>query len=315
MFGWLLGIDIMGGDITPPDDMPIHSNKIDTTTILGAVLLIILLLISLILIVDQIKKLLKKPNRENQTKFSRWNMNNENLICPICGEPTNVYMGNARRDRLCRKHGSLANKGEIIQCEDCGKWNNAGEACPCKAPKTVVPESSKESDASELTCFFCKGPSNGKHFCKDCYFKYKDREIDVHITHLCDWKITDEYGNQKIQCKNGMKVRSRAEKIIADFFFDHSIRVIYETDIPYSYNGKTIILNPDFFLPDFGEIGENGKKKGIIIEYNELETNSYKKKKNFTKKGYEELGLEVIVLSTEDINNDLLQLKVRFNVF
>ena len=37
-------------------------------------------------------------------------MSNENLVCPICGEPTNVYMGNVRRDRLCRKHGSLANK-------------------------------------------------------------------------------------------------------------------------------------------------------------------------------------------------------------
>ena len=29
---------------------------------------------------------------------------------------------------------------------------------------------------------------------------------------------------------------------------------------------ETIILNPDFYLPDFGEIGENGKKKGY--QYN-----------------------------------------------
>ena len=111
-----------------------------------------------------------------------------------------------------------------------------------------------------------------------------------------------------------MKVRSRAEKIIADFFFDHSIRAIYETDIPYSYKNEIKILNPDFFLPDYGETLENGKKKGIIVEYNELETPTYRRKKNFTQQGYEELGFEVIVLSTEDINNDLLKLKIRFNL-
>ena len=71
MFGCLLGIDIMGGGLTPPEDMPIHSNKIEPTSVLGAILLIILTLVSLVLIVDQIKKLLKKPNHENKTNFSR----------------------------------------------------------------------------------------------------------------------------------------------------------------------------------------------------------------------------------------------------
>ena len=28
----------------------------------------------------------------------------EELKCPICGKPTRVYMGNARKDRLCAKH-------------------------------------------------------------------------------------------------------------------------------------------------------------------------------------------------------------------
>ena len=138
--------------------------------------------------------------------------------------------------------------------------------------------------------------------------------MDIHIKNLIEWTITDEYGNQKIQCKNGMKVRSRAEKIIADFFFDHKIRAIYETDIPYKHKDKVIILNPDFYLPDYGEIDENGRKRGLIIEYNELETPQYIRTKNFTQKGYEEMGFEVLVLTTEDINNDLLKLKIRFNI-
>ncbi|MBQ8146361.1 MAG: hypothetical protein IJX99_05330 [Clostridia bacterium] len=45
-------------------------------------------------------------------------MENKDLVCPICGEPTNVYYGNARKDRLCYKHGMMANKKEIILNEN-----------------------------------------------------------------------------------------------------------------------------------------------------------------------------------------------------
>lgn len=47
-------------------------------------------------------------------------MENKELVCPICGEPTNIYMGKARKDRLCRKHGMMKNAGEIVD-ED-GKY-------------------------------------------------------------------------------------------------------------------------------------------------------------------------------------------------
>lgn len=33
----------------------------------------------------------------------------EELKCPICGKPTRVYMGNARKDRLCAKHADHCN--------------------------------------------------------------------------------------------------------------------------------------------------------------------------------------------------------------
>ena len=35
------------------------------------------------------------------------------LICPICGEPTRIYMGNARKDKLCGKHADMLKAGEI----------------------------------------------------------------------------------------------------------------------------------------------------------------------------------------------------------
>ena len=94
----------------------------------------------------------------------------KDLVCPICGEPTNVYMGHARKDRLCRTHGMMQNKGELIQCGNCGKWNKKGEFCFCQSEKNknVITELSENND-SELTCIICGEPSNGKHFCLKCY--------------------------------------------------------------------------------------------------------------------------------------------------
>lgn len=34
----------------------------------------------------------------------------EELKCPICGEATRVYMGNARKDKLCGKHADMLKK-------------------------------------------------------------------------------------------------------------------------------------------------------------------------------------------------------------
>ena len=41
----------------------------------------------------------------------------KDLVCPLCGEPTSSYMGNYRRDRLCKKHASDLKNGiiEIVE--------------------------------------------------------------------------------------------------------------------------------------------------------------------------------------------------------
>lgn len=106
------------------------------------------------------------------------------LKCPICGEPTNVYMGNARKDRLCRIHAKMLKEGLIYQCSGCGKWNDKDVTCECK-------QSKKEKSESELTCIICGEPSNGKHFCLKCWKEimiyYKD------ITHLVNIGQAKEY--------------------------------------------------------------------------------------------------------------------------
>lgn len=148
-------------------------------------------------------------------------MKSNDLICPICGEPTNIYFGNPRNDRLCRKHGSLANKGEIVQCEDCGKWNEFDpfETCSCKKsiPKVIVKETPKDYNASETNCIICGEPSNGKQQCKSCFYETKDF-MDILDKNSSSRKTRDYYYNLKERIfiiKSLEEAQKQCNKLIA----------------------------------------------------------------------------------------------------
>ncbi len=218
----------------------------------------------------------------------------DKLICPICGKPTNVYMGNARKDRLCKEHGKQANAGEIKQCPNCGRWSDKGKECECEKPKSA------KVHTDELTCIACGKPSNGKHFCLDCYKKYHDREIEIHFKNCVESYVSDEYCNTKFKCKDGRLVRSKSEKIISDFLFDYHIRAVYEKLVfYYPEKGEPIELHPDFYLPD----------KDIYIEHNGLNTNSYKSNKAKTAKMYEDLKYTVVITVEKDLEDIEAKLK------
>lgn len=53
--------------------------------------------------------------------------------------------------------------------------------------------------------------------------------------------------------KSGVRVRSKAEKIIADYLFDHGIQFIYEMPLRLD----RLSLRPDFCLPDYDMIHEH----------------------------------------------------------
>lgn len=216
--------------------------------------------------------------------------------CPICGEPTNVYMGKTRKDGLCRKHAMQANKGEIIQCFLCDEWHNADKPCKCSTKKTAKKQNFEWVDEftnDELTCIICGNISNGKHFCYDCYTKYKDKSIDIRITNCKETKVLDQYGNLTIECDDGRKVRSRAEALISNFFYNNKIRSVYEKTVYYEENGESKTLHPDFYLPDYE----------LYIEYNEIKKKSYLKSKEYTKSIYEKLGFKVIIMDDQDLNS------------
>lgn len=217
-------------------------------------------------------------------------MSKENLVCPICGEPTRVYMGNARKDRLCGKHADMLKAGELV-LDDKGQFVN---------PKVTMKETPKEEITSDLTCIICGEPSNGKHFCYDCYTKYKDRAIDIRLKNLKFDCMLDEYGNLKFKCEDGRFVRSKSEKIISDFLFKYGIRTIYEKAVYYYPNeNETITLHPDFYLPDYD----------CYIEHNGVNTKSYKANKSKTEEMYKSLGYKVIVTTEADLGDIEAKLK------
>jgi len=111
----------------------------------------------------------------------------DNLKCPICGEPTNTYMGRSRNDKLCRKHAKDLKEGLITQCPDCGKWHDSKKKCACKL--------NKEKN-QEIKCIICGELSNGKPQCYNCY-KETQNHIDSLDKNSSTRKLRDHYYNLK----------------------------------------------------------------------------------------------------------------------
>lgn len=212
----------------------------------------------------------------------------DELKCPICGEPTFIYYGNPRKDKLCGKHGRELKEGLIEQCKDCGQWHKTGEVCQCHSPEK--PESTEDS----LNCIICGEPSNGKHFCLNCWRKYRNKSIDIRISNCDTVQILDEYGTKRKKAKDGRFVRSTYEKIIIDYFFDNFIRVVYEKTIPYvNDKGEDKELHPDFYLTDYD----------LYVEFNGLTNKAYLKQKEYANEIYRQKGLKLEILETDDIDD------------
>ena len=235
-------------------------------------------------------------------------MENNELKCPICGAPTNVYMGKARKDRLCRKHGMMKNAGEIEEKEN-GIFVELSSGAVLNSVSLSESSSiiAEDEVVQSLTCIICGEQSNGKHFCIDCYRKYKDKSVDIRITNCRETKILDEYGNLAIECDDGRRVRSRAEALISNFLYNNKIRSVYEKTVYYTdpETGEDKTLHPDFYLPDYE----------IYIEYNEIKKKSYLKSKEYTKKIYDLLGFKVIIMDDQDLNSiaNCLKPKLKLN--
>lgn len=161
-----------------------------------------------------------------------------------------------------------------------------------------------KSKIASTKCILCDEPSNGKHYCYSCYTKYKERAIDVRLKNCSSSEILDYYGNKTFVCDDETKVRSRAEALISNFLYNNRIRYIYEKSVHYVENDATKTLHPDFYLPDYN----------LYIEYNELETESYLRSKEYAMRIYRQKGMNVIVMTNKDLYDIAAFLSPKLNI-
>lgn len=184
-------------------------------------------------------------------------------------------------------------------CRTC--WNNYDEKQLLKIlnHQTEQQNLSTENEKAKvsLNCLICGKPSNGKHFCVDCYKKYANKTITVNLINLSTIEILDNYGNKKIKTVNGTYVRSQQEVIIFNELYRRKIRFVYEKTFSYKdEKGEIKQIHPDFYLPDYD----------LYIEhwgYTNSKDPSYLREKAYKEKIYKNQHKQVEGTSTEDLND------------
>ena len=230
----------------------------------------------------------------------------EKLICPICGQPTRVYMGKARKDLLCAKHADELKAGLIIVDEK-------GLFIDKKTNKVInanhhEPKKEEHKTGGVAKCIACgKETKPGFLFCGGCYKKYADKKLLVEITNCKDITILDDSYEGKFTCTDGHIVKSKSEMIIDNWLFEHGIPHAYEKKLPIDAD-ESHDLHPDFYLPG----------QDVYIEYwgyNESNI-KYTESKNYKIKTYKKLKVTVICLEEKDIMdiNASLSRKLKFFV-
>ncbi len=222
---------------------------------------------------------------EFYTKLPKEGFNN----CILCGAKTN---GTA----FCKECWDKYSKQEMLDI--------LNEYTRKKTEEELKIITGEEKQVEELTCLICGEPSNGKHFCKNCWKKYfstygkdehKTKRITVVIDNNLKCEVIDEYGNKNTLCSSGAFVRSDCEARIADKLYEHKICVAYEKVVPYDdeKTGERKLLHPDFYLPE----------ENLYIEYNGLTGKEYLRKKEYTEKIYKSKGLNILTMSHDDLRD------------
>lgn len=185
--------------------------------------------------------------------------------CEFCGEYSGKYP-------LCRECFKLMESGELEQCTNCGEWHYTWEYCEC--------------EQETATCIICNSnkENDGYLFCKTCYHQYKNKTITLQIKNCRNIKLIDSYYDGRYKCKDGHIVKSKAEREIDNYLFDHNIKHCYEKNLAID-NNKEHDLLPDFYLPE----------ENVYIEHlGKEEDPSYIEILQYKMKIYKKLGLTIV---------------------
>ncbi len=235
----------------------------------------------------------------------------KDLQCPICGEPTSVWYGNARKDKLCRKHADMLKNGWIELIEN-GRYRttksffdkNHMSAIPKyeetseEAPRSKAAVETDTPSTSELTCIICGEPSNGKHFCYACYRRYKEKVVLLRIS-KCEFPTgepLDESYEGVFECEDGHIVKSIAEQTIDNELYMKGIFHAYEAPLDI---GEEKPLKPDFCLKNY-----LGDGLDVYVEYFGLKGQpKYDAHTKYKMEHYRRLGITLVCLYPKDSKN------------
>ena len=139
----------------------------------------------------------------------------EKLVCPICGDVTSSYMGNYRKDRLCKTHSIELKNGKIMLCEKCQNWHSPNQSCV--TPKATVRSTTTQANTTNGKCIICEADSSGKPLCLDCYYDVLDREDDIDKNSK-SYELREYYYNLKsniYRMTNYGYIKGNCKKLIA----------------------------------------------------------------------------------------------------
>lgn len=206
--------------------------------------------------------------------------------CKICGNQSGFFP-------LCKKCNDLKEEGKIIKCEECEDWHYKNKLCSCQNENT-------DFDTSE--CIICNQESNGYLFCKNCFFKYKNKEILLKISNCKDIELLNiEYGGKRYNCDDGHIVRSLGELLIDNYLYQKDIKHTYEKELKISEEQK---ITPDWYLPNLN----------LYIEHWGISNSKkYNEQKNFKLKYYNENNKTIICTHEDDLHNLSSELEMKLN--
>lgn len=211
-------------------------------------------------------------------------------MCSICGKPSGFYP-------LCNNCFKLRDSGEVLKCEECGKWHYKDKPCDCEPEEYEEVEEAIEEDKEKVSsCLICDKEANGYMFCRECYYKYKNKVILLQITNCSKITLLDESYEGKYTCVDGHIVKSKSERDIDNYLYYNGIRHAYEKAFPIDDN-KDHDLHPDFYLPE----------QNIYIEHWGYDDSNlkYKEEKEYKIKIYSERGITLLCTNEVDDAGDI----------
>jgi len=190
-------------------------------------------------------------------------------------------------------------------CKECWKEHETEELLKILNDyiEDIEEDNNINENNEEYSCIICGNKSGNYLFCKECYKKFKGKTLlfKVNVSNKQKIEIVDDYYDGRYVCKDGHIVKSKSEREIDNYLFDHNIMHAYEKALPVDDNREND-LHPDFFLKDY-----LGEREHVYIEhwgYNE-DDEKYTSQKEYKKELYKKLKITLICTNEKEDMNDI----------